>query len=439
MLVSTMKKVLLFLICFLTTQAYALKIEITKGEVRPDPIAITNFSSQHADLQALGRNIAEVVGADLVSSGLFELVSSSAFIQKEDSLNKDGPRFADWRILKTRFLLTGAIKEEWGDTVAVEFSLYDVITGQKMTSLAMSGDKIKWRKIAHMIADSIYSRVTNESGYFNTHIVYIEAISRGKKPTKRVMRMDQDGANSEALTDGKNLVLTPRYSPDGHHIAYLAYHGNSAHVYLFNLRNKTQKSLGDLGDMNFAPRFSPDGKTVVMSLVQKGASAIYTYDLESEKLTRLTEHRSIDTSPCFSPDGNSIVFTTDRDSECKGEQLYIMDRNGRNVRRISFDRGKYSQPVWSPRGDLIAFTKQLDRKFYIGVISPEGIGERLITEGYLVEGADWSPNGRYLVFTKEYGSGSKSQIYKIDLTGHNEQLVKTPKNASDCTWSPLLK
>ncbi len=438
MLIGTMKKALLFLVCFFVTQTYALKIEITKGEVRPDPIAITNFYSDDSDLQTLGHNIGEVVGADLVSSGLFELISSSSFIQKEDSLQKEGPRFADWRVLKTRFLLTGQIKEEWGQ-ITVEFSLYDVITGQKMTALAMSGDKIKWRKIAHMIADAIYSRVTNESGYFNTHIIYVEAISKGKNPRKRVMRMDQDGENSEALTDGKNLVLTPRYSPDGHQIAYLAYLNNTAHVYLLNLQDKSQKSLGNLGDMNFAPRFSPDGQTVVMSLVKKGMSAIYTYDLGSKKLTQLTEHRSIDTSPCFSPDGNSIVFTSDRDRE-GGEQLYVMDRNGGNVRRISFDKGKYSQPVWSPRGDLIAFTKQLKgRGFYIGVISPEGVGERLIAEGYLVEGADWSPNGRYLIFTKEQGGGAKSQIYKIDLTGRNIQQVNTPRNASDCTWSPLLK
>ncbi len=433
-----MKKALLILCCFFITQSHALKIEITKGEVRPDPIAITNFYSEDVDLQTLGHNIAEVVGTDLVSSGLFDLISPSAFIQKEDSLKKEGPRFADWRLLKTRFLLTGEIKDGWGGKVTIEFSLYDVITGQKMVSLSMEGDKTKWRKIAHMIADAIYSRVTNESGYFNTHIIYVEAISKGKNPRKRIMRMDQDGENCEGLTDGKGLVLTPRYSPDGHKIAYLAYVGNSAHVYLLNLQSKSRESLGNLGEMNFAPRFSPDGHTVVMSLVKGGMSAIYTYDLGSKKLTKLTEHRSIDTSPCFSPDGTQIVFTSDRDRE-GGEQLYIMDRNGGNVRRISFDKGKYSQPVWSPRGDLIAFTKQLGGRFYIGVISPEGIGERLIAEGYLVEGSDWSPNGRYLIFTKEQGSGGKSQIYKVDLTGRNMQLVKTARNASDCTWSPLLK
>lgn len=434
-----MRTLVIFLVCLIASAAQALKIEITKGEVRPDPIAITNFYSEDTEVRGIGSDIAEVIGNDLVSSGLFELTPESSFIQKEASVAKDGPRFADWRLLGSRFLLTGRITGEWGGKITVDFILYDVIAGQKLIALSMSSDKTKWRKIAHMIADAIYNRVTNESGYFNTHIVYVETVSKGKNSKKRIMRMDQDGENIEALTDSNHLVLTPRYSPDGQKVAYLSFMKNSAHVYLLNLQTKKKETLGNLGEMNFAPRFSPDSKTIVMSLVKKGKSAIYKFELGSRKLMQLTEHRSIDTSPCFSPDGTQIVFTSDRDAECKGEQLYIMDINGGNVRRISFDKGKYSQPVWSPRGDLIAFTKQLQGKFYIGVISPQGTGERLIAEGYLVEGADWAPNGRYLIFTKEHATSGQSQVYKVDLTGRHMQQVKTKKDASDCTWSPLLK
>eukprot|EP01037_Dinobryon_pediforme_P016432 gene16432-16610_t len=280
-----------------------------------------------------------------------------------------------------------------------------------------------------MIADAVYSRVTNETGYFNTHIVYVETVSKGKNSRKRIMRMDQDGENSEALTDSSRLVLTPRYSPDGQKIAYLSYMNNSAHVYLLNLQTKNKETLGNLGEMNFAPRFSPDSKTVVMSLVKGGKSAIYKFDLETKKLVQLTEHR-------------------DKEG---GEQLYIMDINGGNVRRISFDKGKYSQPVWSPRGDLIAFTKQIGGQFYIGVIGPEGTGERLIAEGYLVEGLGRIANfingelyGRVtdVPWAVEFPAGGflprhPSQLYEAALEGlvlflilgfvwHRTQLSKTP-------------
>ena len=75
-----------------------------------------------------------------------------------------------------------------------------------------------------------------------------------------------------------------------------------------------------------------------------------------------------------------------------------MDADGGNVRRISFGDGRYATPVWSPRGDLIAFTKMKSGTFYIGVMNTDGSGERLLTQGFLVEGPTWAPNGRVLMF-----------------------------------------
>ena len=426
--------------------AQALKVEITQGLVRPDPIAITYFYNADSSLKILGEDIAKLVGEDLENSGLFELVNRMAFIQTEESLASQAPRFADWRLIKARFLVCGKIESAGGTQITVDFRLYDVITGQQMEGISLTSDRLKWRKIAHMVADAIYSRVTNEGGFFNTQVVYVETIgARGKNVKKRLMRMDQDGANIEPLTDGKNLVLMPRYSPDGKTIAYLGYVQNSAQVHIMDLNSKKETTMIDLSkvlrgfsEMTFAPRFSNDSKTLVMSLVKNGRSAIYRFDLQTRTLTPLTSHHSIDTSPCFSPDGQQIVFTSDRDRE-GGEQIYIMDRNGGNVRRISFGQGKYSQPVWSPRGDLIAFTKQQQGKFYIGLMSPQGTDERLIAQGYLVEAPDWAPNGRYLIFTREDNSRGPGRIMMIDLTGRNQRTIKTGRDSSDCTWSPLLK
>jgi len=112
------------------------------------------------------------------------------------------------------------------------------------------------------------------------------------------------------------------------------------------------------------------------------------------------------------------------------------------VQRISFGQGRYGTPVWSPRGDLIAFTRINEGKFYVGVMKPDGSGERLLTEGYLVEGPTWSPNGRVLAFFREQpsdskGRGGSTRLYTIDLTGSNERQVPTPLDASDPAWSPL--
>jgi len=151
----------------------------------------------------------------------------------------------------------------------------------------------------------------------------------------------------------------------------------------------------------------------------------------------LTNSASINTAPSFSPDGKRIVFESDRGGS---QQIYTMDADGSNVQRISFGGGNYGTPVWSPRGDWIAFTKQHQGQFYIGVIRPDGSGERLLTQAYHVEGPTWAPNGRVLMFFKEVSTsnGRSAHIYSIDLTGYNERQVPAPLDASDPAWSPLI-
>jgi TolB protein len=155
----------------------------------------------------------------------------------------------------------------------------------------------------------------------------------------------------------------------------------------------------------------------------------------------LTNHPSIDTSPSASPDGRMIVFNSDRGGT---QQLYVMTAEGGEVRRISFGEGRYATPVWSPRGDLIAFTKISQGTFSIGVMRPDGSGERILAKGYLVESPTWAPNGRVIMYFRQDGPGSdghaaEPKLHSIDLTGYNERQIVTPIGASDPAWSPLLQ
>ena len=119
-----------------------------------------------------------------------------------------------------------------------------------------------------------------------------------------------------------------------------------------------------------------------------------------------------------------------------------MNSNGKKIKRISFGKGNYSTPVWSPRGDYIAFTKFFNKTFYIGVMTPEGKGERIIAKGFLVEGPTWTPNGRMIGYTKKdypiKNKEGKTRIFLIDLTGFHEKEIITPLEASDPAWSPLI-
>jgi TolB protein len=416
-----------------------LKIDITRGVVEPMPIAVTNFVGANPRESQFGRDIAGVVAADLQRSGLFKPIDQRAFIQTQLSLDTL-PRFGDWRVINAQALVQGRAQVVPDGRLRVEFRLWDVFAEQQMVGLAYFTVPDNWRRVAHIIADAIYKRITGEDGYFDTRIVYVSESGPHIRRIKRLAIMDQDGENHRFLTDGSALVLTPRFSPTLQEITYLSYYGNVPRVYIFNIDTGRQEVLGDFPGMTFAPRFSPDGKRVIMSMAKDGNSEVYAMDLRTRAVNQLTFNPAIDTSASYSPDAGEVVFNSDRGGS---QQLYVMDANGRNPRRISFGNGRYGTPVWSPRGDLIAFTKLHQGSFFIGVMRPDGSGERLLAEDFLVEGPSWAPNGRVLVFFRQErreatGRGGRSRLYTIDLTGHNERELVTPLDASDPAWSPLI-
>ena len=427
-------------LCLASSARAELRLDITSGQVQPMPIAIPAFAGASGD-GAAGSNIAGVISADLERSGLFRPIDPRSFIQNVSVTDNTAPRFADWRQINAQALVTGTVQTQADGRLGVQFRLWDVDAEQQLTGYGYTTTSQNWRRIAHIIADEIYKRITGEDGYFDTRNVYVAESGPEQNRIKRLAIMDQDGANNRYLTDGRALVLTPRFSPSAQEITYLSFAGKKPRVYLLNIDSGQQEALGDFPGMTFAPRFSPGGNRVIFSRAVNGASNIYVFDLRTHNATRLTSDDAIDTSPCYSPDGSQIVFNSDRGGS---QQLYVMDASGGGAHRISFGSGKYGTPVWSPRGDLIAFTKISGSSFYIGVMHPDGSGERLLTQGFLVEGPTWAPNGRVLMYFTEgpsdsRGYGGSPHLQTIDLTGYNQRDVPTPGPASDPAWSPLLR
>ena len=424
-----------------TSEIFAedLRIKINSGQVEPLPIAIANFTGLDTKSSEIGRQISDVITNNLVRSGQFKAVESAAFIAPPTSPSVR-PDFSDWTPLGIKALISGSAKAINENQMEIEFRLWDVIAETDLVGLRLSVDSNSWRRVAHIISDEIFQRLSGDTGYFDTRIVYVAESGLQNERIKRLAIMDQDGENHQYLTDGSFLVLTPRFSPTSQEITYLAYYKNEPRVYIFNLETGQQELLGSFPGMTFAPRFSPSGDKIIMSLAERGVTDIYEMNLNTQEVRRLTNSSSIDTSPSYSPDSSKIVFNSDRGG---AQQLYIMDKNGAKVKRISYGEGRYATPVWAPKGELIAFTKMFKNKFYIGVMAPDGSGERLLAEGYLVEGPTWAPNGRVLMYFKQdapvdNGKSSNVNLYKVDITGFREERILTPSDGSDPAWSPLL-
>lgn len=414
-----------------------LRINVDGAKSDPTPIAITKFNTKTSS--NLGELIPQIVQADLERSNLFRVIDQEAYIQTMDNFEAR-PNFADWQAIGAHALIHGEISEGLDGKIHVSFRVWDVYANQQLDAKTLATSPESWRKIAHIISDTIYERLTGEKGYFDTKIAFISEKGRADKRERRLAIMDQDGANLRYLTDGKSMAMTPRFSPNMREIVYMSYQGGKPQLYLMDTGTLSTRNLGNFEGMSFAPRFSPNSEQLIYSISKRGNSDIYVYDLKSSKRTQLTTHSAIDTSPCFSPDGKKIVFNSDRSGK---QQLYVMNKDGTNVQRISFGEGSYATPVWSPRGDYIAFTKIKNGTFYIGLMRPDGSGERLIAEGWLVEGPTWAPNGRVLAFWRQTpmdkrGKGQTAKLYIIDVTGYYEHELQTPEDASDPTWSSLL-
>ncbi len=432
--------------------SYSLvEIDITRGNLDPLPISVSPFFTdknsiekikKNLNIENLGLEISKVIENNLNKTGLFDTLDRESFLQKPDIAHLK-PRFEDWTLIKSQVLITGKVSSKIinnKDYIKIEFKLWDVLGAKMVDGFSLTTVPTNWRRVGHKISDKVYERLTGESGYFDTRIIYVSEEGPKTQRVKKLAIMDQDGFNTKYLTLGNELVLTPRFNPTNQMVTYLSYFRNMPRVYLLNIETGKQEVVGDFPGMTFAPRFSPDGKKIIMSLAKDGNSEIWVRDLETNIQEKLTDHPSIDTSPSYSPDGKFITFNSDRSGY---QQIYVMRSDGSKVKRISFGKGIYGTPVWSPRGDLIAFTKLHKGKFFIGVMRTDGTGERLLTENFYQEAPSWSPNGRIIIFyretkTDDKGQGFSAKLWSIDLTGYNERLVKTETDASDPSWSSLL-
>ncbi len=406
-------------------------ISVSGAQAAPIPIAITPF-----DTQGVGAQITQVITDDLNHSGLFKSIDPASFVP--NSIANGTPVWANWTLLRAQGIVTGDVSNQGGQ-IRVEFRLWSVQSQSQVQGTAFTTSADSWRRIGHIIADTVYQQMIGDKGYFDSRVAFISESGSQTSPIKRLAVMDYDGANVQFLTDGSAMAISPAYNPSRQQLAFCSFEGNNPRVYTFDLQSGTKRLVGAFGEQTIGPRFSPDGNSLLMTVSSHGGASIVKVGLGGGGMSQLTDSSSINVAPCYSPDGSQIVFESDRDGS---QQLFVMGADGSGAKRISFGNGHYAEPCWSPRGDLIAYTffGSDVGGFTIGVMAPDGTGERILAQGYLVGGASFCPNGRVLMFYRQTpsGSGSGDRLSTIGIDGFNEQLVDTPSYASDPSWGPLL-
>ena len=416
-----------------------LVVDVEGGIAAPMGIAIPPMptsdvvSTPAGPTDQLGRQLAEVITGDLKNSGLFQPLPAGHLLAVPFA-QATAPDYGSWSAAGATALVQGYVRANGNGTLTVGCYLYDTAQQRELARQGYIVPFGEWRRAAHKCADMVYTRLTGEGPYFDSRVVYVSETGPKGRRIKRLALMDQDGFNGRFLTNGQTIVLTPTLSRDQRRIAYLSYLDKKPTIYVYDIAAGTQRKLVTDVSLAFAPRFSPDGRWILFSMAQGGNTDLYRIPSGGGQWQRLTTSPGIDTGGSYSPDGNRIVFESDRSG---AQQLYVMNADGSNQQRISFGSGRYATPAWSPRGDLIAFTK-IGGGFHVGIMSPSGSGEKMLTDGWQDEAPSWSPNGRVLLFFRSTQGGSGvADLWSVDLTGVNEHRLPTPLDGSDPNWGPI--
>ena len=423
--------VLLVAALVLTTTANGeLMIRVTKGTGEAIPVAVVPFA-ESGDLPA-GDDISTIVRNNLEMTGEFAPLSAERMLSLPSS--GDDVFFRDWRMLGQRYLLVGNVTRE-GDRVRARYELFDVNGEQRLLGETSTTSVNNLRTLAHHISDKVYEALTGEPGVFSTRLAYVTLDQHDGKPRYRLQISDVDGRRASVRLESREPILSPDWSPDGKHLAYVSFESGRPQIFVHELATGQRTAVASYPGLNSAPNWSPDGRSLLVTLSRSGNAEIYRLDVDSRSLTRLTDHWGIDTEGAWHPDGEGLAFTSDRSG---GPQIYIKDSERASPRRVTFGGRYNARPRFSPDGEHIYYVHQRESGFHIARTELDSGDEQVLTRTGSDESPSIAPNGRMLIYATRKGNDNVLTVISTN-GGAAYTLPAANGDVRDPAWSPVLR
>ncbi|WP_221933862.1 Tol-Pal system beta propeller repeat protein TolB [Tepidimonas alkaliphilus] len=398
------------------------RVEVTGVGMQQIPFAIAPFRVP----PGLPQDVAAVVAADLVRSGVLRQVPSSA--QGMDETTR--PDLAPWKAQGVDALITGSVRPLADGRFDVRFRLWDAVRGADLGGLSYPAGASQLRLAAHRIADYVYEKLTGDKGVFSTRIAYVGELGG----QFRLWVADADGENAQAALSSSEPIISPAWSPNGQQLAYVSFEARKPVIYVHDLATGRRRLLASFRGSNSAPAWSPDGRRLYATLTLAGSSQIYALDLDGGAPQRITQTGGIDTEPAFAPDGKSVYFVSDRGG---APQIYRMTPDGREVTRVTFEGGYNISPAVSPDGRHLAYvTRTAGGGFQLRVMDLATGSVTAPTDTTADESPSFAPNGRLLVYaTRQQG---REVLMTTTLDGRVKTRLNAQGNVREPDWGPLL-
>ncbi len=409
------------LLCVVMSAHATLNIEIVGAGEHQIPISIVPFSGEGK----LAQSISAVIASDLKRSGLFRPVDAAGRAPHEPQ----DVKFADWAGVDA--LAIGSVVVGEDGRVDVKFRLFDTLKQTELTGQAVSAKSDQIRAIAHHIADMIYEKFTGDAGVFSTRIAYINR--EGK--TNRLVVADSDGYGEQTVLSLNDSIMSPAWSPDGSHLAYVTFEQGHAVTYVQSLLMRQRMVLAAFPGSNSAPAWSPDGKQLAIVLTRDGSSQIYLIRPDGTNLKRITFSDAIDTEPSFSPDGQFLLFTSDRGGSA---QIYRMPVDGGYAERLTFEGTNNFSPRYSPDGKGFVFMHSDGKQFLIATQDFQTRQMQILTDVGWEKKPSFAPNGKLVLFATE--AQGRGILATVSSDGRVKQkMIPQHGDIREPTWGPFLK
>ena len=425
------RKITLFIIASLlllplgvsNVAAKRISLDITSAEARKIIFAVPWFQSGGSDSDAkLDRTLADTLSKALVFHGIIDVLPNQRVV---------GSGTSDWARLGADYGVVGRYSVS-KDQINMEIRLFDAAEDKMLMGKAYKGPLDEKDQMIFKFTDSVIEELTGTPGLATTQIAFVTQPS--DKREREVFITNILGRKMRQITRHRNLVVSPRFSPDGVYLAYTSYHSGNQNLYITDLRqSKTTRVISRRKGMNLAPAWSPDGEKLVVTLSFQGNPDLYLVNRRGEIIRQLTKRTGINVSPTFSPDGRHIVFVSDRSGK---PQLYLMELSSGNTQRLTFEGVENAEPTWSPVDSLVVYSSLRGGIYQLCTINPFSIGSstQITNDQTHHETPSWSPDGNQVIFAKRDGKGHK--VYGIMKNGlHQRMLFSLPGSQTYPRWA----
>jgi Tol biopolymer transport system component len=273
------------------------------------------------------------------------------------------------------------------------------------------------------------------------------AFSSDRSGTLEIYTARPDGSDVRQLTrSGELLSAYPDWSPDGRWIVFDRFNPETerGHILLMRADGTGLRRLTNGAGSNGDPAFSPNGRRIVFfHQVGNRHPELFTMKRDGSDWHRVTRTPlTAEVFPQYSPDGKWIAYTRLPPGEHAAPAVFIVRANGGTPRRVTPDRLRAGVADWSPDGRRLVFASNIDVPHSsIYTIRANGTDIRRLTGGpRFVDEFDpsYSPDGRHISFTSDRLGENRFDIWVMNADGsHPRRITHTRKAFEFATdWGP---